>query len=1364
MPAQPAGPQNPPMPHMAGHQHRDNHMQPFWESNLSSGPPQHGGPGRAVLMQQVAPSFEARPSMATPSPLHAQSLAHMLPPPGQQQPWQLPMHSMPSNQAHASATTSIPGAIQPRAQSAHVAQPASHQAKRPRLSPVHERQDLSRSSTMLGHVMRVPGPTVPGQFQQANLQNARHVSSAGSAQSEAAATGMKNSAAAAGGLRASSAPGYGHRHPTAPLTRPMGSSNEPARRSAPNDGAPEGPKGARPGFLQELAAELGVIKPFSLPKCPPFVAHRPNNSSSTALTAVLTGPARQRSCGQAPRLQHEASDTGPPNIAPGMFVTAGSRNPAIPQKALQAEAVQPAGRLARPAMQLSSNHLLQPDQTADISPGRNRQPEAASKGALNNAPDIIGTAVNHKHASSTDELHADAGLSTAIKHALENVPDLSRSTGGHSRAEVGIIGPEGASAPLESALDVVPGRSVTAGSGQPIAQPSAGPLGMDCAPDIAPGAFVMAGTKQPFAQPVAGPAAMDCVPHIAPGAFVMAGSRQPIAQPSRNLTRDGRLGGTPSARLGRRWTPGLSHVSASRSRFLADFAAELGNLGADEAPASVPDGHPPVLHPSAAAAAAAPPLHAAAILGPAEHQRLSLGRHPCLPTLLGTTTMNFDQGPIPADSQHSDHPAVAGAQTDGDGAPRGSHQQEARSLDWRTSLDQGVLAGLLDTQPSGPRWSGSGAQLAQIPNADSSVPQLAGKQAPTPLILPDAAGDHQWPARLPASPVRHAGAQWQQSPDRASNGQPEHGQLQAASFAPQLKTAAGEAVHINPANLQQAHMLLEGTSDGTGRPTSEAPQTPATTLPTADGPQEAVKGLPGNLAGRMVKGAATQQQDTSPVPAALWHRLADDDRVSKTPPSFQQDCSLSGDGPAHDPAARNLLGMHDPANMPAAALTDADAPAADPSANIMQLRTAAGATVRIDPARMQQARRLLGDNAGTHAAGDEQPDIHDQPTAPCATSTNELSPSGVLHSDESAEIPVPSVDDATSVADDCSGSQAPIHAARAVHIDPAQLQQARRLPQTIPGPPSMSDGLAIDQSQGSMHLSEGPAGALVSDSSPEESRCSDAQQPINELATSSQPLAVSTAQTELGHRPPQVAAVLRTSPSLPTDLRDTAGLDAGLLAANPASSGISLLRTAAGKAIQINPASLRQAQMLFAEMPPNQLEAPVPANVEVHPHEAASAETKQHSVSVDCSELSLPFTAAGKEDAANRQPRTAPTASARRPGLQNITNQGPHGAQQASRLQMAGLQTAGGLAISLDPARLDRACMLLQEPAAGPAPLSQVDLAAGGMDSPPAPVQTDVGPSDEHHAAGQNLTNLEEQASLLDGLPDAGNIRHLQCA
>ncbi|KAK9831095.1 hypothetical protein WJX74_003332 [Apatococcus lobatus] len=308
----------------------------------------------------------------------------------------------------------------------------------------------------------------------------------------------------------------------------------PGAQALPNDCSVQRParehgKGVRPGLLAEIAADLGVSKPAQLPRCRPFVAHRPKHSSAASLRlnrghhpedadAAMQPKQQVPGCVPGPltdggrqalvqRVSGRFHGSGALNVASGASVTGGSRQPVRPEDDAQ--------------------------DTPDVASGNfvtagSRQPFGHGASKINDENNFLDVA---------SRACATIGSRQPIRQEQVGLEDAG------------------------SMPHAVPGAFVTAASRQPFKQ---GTPGLDAAKsprDGALGTLASAGRRHGHSQTYH----VDCAPDVAPGAFVTAGSRQPFGGQRQHGPRGRPVMQPPAG-------------AASRKEFLASFATDLLDL------------------------------------------------------------------------------------------------------------------------------------------------------------------------------------------------------------------------------------------------------------------------------------------------------------------------------------------------------------------------------------------------------------------------------------------------------------------------------------------------------------------------------------------------------------------------------------------------------------------------------------------------------------------------------------------------------------------------------------------------------------------------------------------------------------------
>ncbi len=1071
-------------------------------------------------------------------------------------------------------------------------------------------------------------------------------------------------------------------------------------------GNPAPMNGVRPGLLAELASDLGVSSPSSpvLPKCRAFVPHRPKTQLVPARKQAFHQPGRvhsrpasdqqqarlhgatdhaswnaggeTRSAGiqtlkitppsegletsepehqagwddqqqlQQQRQDHMIADA-PPNVAPGMFVTAGSRRPVIPASAAHEDQT-----------------LLLGTSTSDRFSNLAGSCQSA-KGSMPQQEPLKGSPLPEGLAS------------WKCRHALADAAVLQATpqvTPGGSALTPDRLGPHLMTMRQVASNEIpanAPGTFMTAGKGVLPHQDTGGLGAADQAPRSAPGHFTRA-------------AASGSAPDVAPGQFVTAGTKQYLGQPEGCQKAGGTRG---KFRRGQQRIKRRS--STNRTDFLTSFAAELADLGnplLEDDPSSEHFHEFPAAEPLAANASPCDPIQNIQPNGLQYPQAPTAQQDVHRPPGSHHTASNANCELAALAGEH-------GPQQPGSGDPfqvSVNLERQAGNSERRMSLDQGVLAGLLDTQLSSQRWSAPGCQATQPPYPGS----------PT-----------QPPENEPHAPARHHQLPWPQD-DAVSTppGIPEHGH--AAAEAPQLRTARGTSVHLDPLRLQQARKLLETGPHEAGQPPLIEKSAPQAAMTHAALPEQGIHRPFEMGAARHHVSVTEAAAQTSPEPAArrlpglAQLKTAGGHPIKIGEGQLQQARVLLGDDAVHHPAVslQKLDTNHASHAAPEGAWTsDCGSPAAAPIQPFC-MTTAAGRPIPLDPAKLQRARALL---EGPSPSG---PERHKSPPVSTPEFRSDLDP---LRPALGAD----------------AGQQGGVSPPQGPSGEPVALDTARLKPaQTAPFPEETSlpqDRLPFAQAV-SAH---GPAWEAFAQTAAQ-------QKGLSLLQTAAGlPITIDPAKLQQayalfeGPNAPsaETSALSQQSPELPSSQKAAVAVHHLSLRPRPADGGgLSMLQTAGGRSITIDPAKLQRAQVLLgdadapsadASASPPTLPGPPPSHkaaVAVQAPDLGRPATDHgglsrlqtaagRSIIIDPAKLQRAQALLGDADAHSADASACPPTPPGPPPSHKaaVAMQAPDlGRLAADQGGLPQLQTAAGRSITIDPVRLQRAEAMLGDAAA----------------------------------------------------------------
>ena len=1311
-------PGNTAAPSFQGHyQHQQQRQHAGLTSHFSSLPNNASAPGLSQQQQQqqhqhpgIMYPAGAGDSMPPPSGMRTPAFGHQ----------QHPLRDNPGMtrcRQSSSPNVARPSAAQ-RAQ-----QHSTGSAKRLRLSPIHKHTDGFRSPAEPA----IARPNLPSAEDVLNpamdspcvVQRALQ-----SLQPEASSVAVNHAAPCFAEQMQGSELDQQQQHGARVLNRTSHHLQLPARQhptslaktaASHDNGAQPPARGVRPSLLAELAEDLGVSAPAVLPKCPAFVPHRPK---------------QHRTPGRKQHLDSFGHDR--------MMHASGRQH------------MQLAGLAALATRSLTCGLRLGLSLAGDSK--KKRPPSHETEvGADLNGQQHNGEFVYDAAPAINPGMFVTAGSRRPIEFGSASpkvVPDAAAAQPAVAASRQMSSGGRQHNALSDQDPDVASGKFAASDRQQPVHQESPKLDASDAAPDVAPGRFMTAS------------AASSNALKSASGHHATAGSHRCSGQ----HIRDQQPAGLVKRGLRKGQQPDNNRSSASRRDFLSSFAVELANLSnpdADEFPKS------DCLGPSSGAEL----LESAPSQGaPGDDSRRS-DLPPC------KTTM--EQPPALAEDTPRKHDAAKGIDqkylgacdsilhqsgaeqhADGQQAQGTGHdipQVERGDAARRISLDQGVLAGLGDTQMSGQRWSGSSCHTSPPEHPEPSIQPPAAEQGAS-------ANKQQplWPqygecSRPPGTPEHFQPAADHLGP--AVSHQPAAGTLQ-------FTTAAGLPVHVDPARLQQGRRLLDDIPDGAAEPMQ---------METAPVEASGERGTSLELATTAGVSAAIPMATTDadvgrtelgPVPASLpgsaLLQTASGRPITVDAAKLQQARKLLGHAESPQKLATASLQTADGAQTPNAPLFSASAsgsrPVAIASHGPVQLATAAGKTIQVDPVKLQRAKALLQDDA---QPGDTDSNDHQSspvPSSPDASALDQAGPGvspemqGSLHSLQTA-------------------------AGKSITIDPIKLQQAADF---LRSPNHDEQALQVP-SKGSL-----PA-AHVRNSAPAES----AHTGLPMLQTAAgRAIAVDPARLQ------QAQALLGDADACPVDTSfppaplAALGMAVGTSFPDsrvPAPGGCLQLRTADGHAINIDPVKLQRAQALLRDDPaPNAAPPNDPMNQSGHDHDPCSllAAHQHHLVH---SEAPTPQDRTADSPAQPTAVREAATLSdGSRPSLRDISNGVPasckhtrslnaqepgnlvtstegqklekrsHGLlpgedehadpAQHSAPRKVGLQTASGMPISISAPQLKRARALLQNSSEIAAPSDQpAHLARAPSKSAPAEGEVDTHMQEQLQAPTKDV--LQRQAS-----------------
>ena len=942
-------------------------------------------------------------------------------------------------------------------------------------------------------------------------------------------------------------------------------------------------RGVRPGLLAEIAADLGVTAPAALPKCRAFVPHHPkqqtiparkqtaeksgrnrtvhasgmqqaqlanlSDSASSGMRGVSTAQHESKiSSGHPPSQERSISATdnqlgtgiqprqgripdAPLDVAPGMFVTAGSRRPVVPATARSG--------YHSPFLQ----HCARSPKVPGAPDGRQLP---------------LGERPGHTVLPAGPSKPEDKQLSTALANSSQ-------------------------------APAIAPGQARMASEGA-FHQERQKHDTLDCAPDTAAGQFMMAGTRQPRQREQFVSDAPDQAPDVAPGQFVTAAaasSGRPDAAPGQIMAA-GRA--QPLRQRGsvqcishlhkknhrQPQQPGL-RSAASRRDFLSSFAAELADLSNTNAEEGAAGGHLGPFQPAEPLAAASPANPPLAGVEPDDV-------HPSVAFRQSHAPPDASHN-LQADAQHEHSGTCEGEGHNGmerlqDGRPSGAsanaHPQPNQiGSGRRMSLDQGVLAGLMDTQLSSQRWSASSRPVSQPEHASASAQPAATEHQTLANGLQPFWPKQAHPSILPAMSEQFQPAADLQEPSQASafTGH-------AGAGAPQLRTAQGNTVLLDPVKLLQARRLLDDGDQGAGQPRIQPSQLSQGAPGNDEGlPELEMRGTP-NMPDEMQDASIAQDPaHMEPSSAVAMLQTAKGQPIIADSSKLQQAQKLLGHADSPAKAASISMQTADRTQAQHAAASDAPGagfwPTGDPNIGSLQLTTAAGKPINLDSVKLQRAQALLADTALPHGdPGQNELQSSRLPTLPAASAASTQGPG--------LDTPL---HDGLSLLQTAAG--------KPTTLGPVKLQQAQAL---------LGDDPPLEQTV-CVQMKEGPFPVAAPASRP---AC-----PLPAPATALQS-GLSLLQTAAGQPVTLDPAKLKRAQALLADVAAPSGdasdvphclpaprslPDAALKLSrpelrSPAAMRGGLLQTAGGTSITIDAAKLQQAQALLGKEPAHELATP----------------------------------------------------------------------------------------------------------------------------------------------------------------------------